>query len=147
MNNWILIAKRPDGDLETIKKVIQKNQWDFVSSKDTNRSVTPSYALELKKGDNVLFYLSTKDQNGNVLSPYPYPIFFAHAILDSKFKIGVYEWGSEKKYIRLKNIRFFEPIEVKEPRNNYKIGYGPAMIVPIYKKKQYENICKQAGID
>jgi len=85
INYWIIIARRYNQTLEDARRYIEKNEiWDFVSSNsDQNR--TPSYALELKEGNKVLFYLSKEDRDGKSLSPYPYPIFFAKATLKSEF--------------------------------------------------------------
>ncbi len=34
VNNWIFIAKRPGGDLRTIRGVIEGGIWDFVRLRD-----------------------------------------------------------------------------------------------------------------
>lgn len=135
VNNWIFIAKRPGGDLRTIRGVIEGGIWDFVSSKDSSIPVTPSYALRLRRNDNVLFYISDRDQNG-------YPIhrhkaFIAQATLNSDFEPEGFEHENEEdrtitnNFVRLRGVRFFDPdIEVQRPRD-FGIGFGPAMIVPI----------------
>ncbi|MGB8216986.1 MAG: hypothetical protein WCE94_06760 [Candidatus Methanoperedens sp.] len=86
VNYWIFVAKRPDGDYESIKEVIEGKEWDFVGSKKPFIRRTPPHALRLCKNDRVLFYLSDKDQSGKILNPlYPYKSFIAYAILDSAF--------------------------------------------------------------
>ena len=129
-NHWIFIAKEPDFDLEKAsKKILEEKMWDFVSS------TTPSYARQLEKGHEVLFYLSEKDQNGKRLSQYHYPVFFACAILDS-------ELDDIENSVKLKNMMLIEPpVKVIKPRDNFGIGRGPAIIVPI-EKVQFDNVCK-----
>lgn len=137
VNYWIIVAKRPGGDLETMREVIDSEIWDFVSSKDSETPITPSYARELRRNDKVLFYISDKDQKGNPL--YRYKAFIAHATLDSKFED---ELDEIKKFVRLRNINHFRPpVKVVGACKIYKICGGPKTIVPL-RKENYDKIVR-----
>lgn len=116
--DYILIARKPDFDLEIASDYIMQNKvWDFLSS------TTPSYARWLKPGDKVLFYMPEKYKNGKIINPdYTYPIFFASAVLDSEY---LEEYREFEKVVKLKDVSLIEPpIEVIHPKSNYQIGNG-----------------------
>lgn len=125
--DFIFIVKKPGFDLETATEYVLKNKvWDFLSS------TTPSYALRLRPGHRIRFYIPKKDQEGNMISPYS--SFFATAVLASKY---MKEWNGYENVVKLKDI---SPINPPEPVNNpidYQIGKGrdKAFIVP-YKKRR-----------
>lgn len=156
INYWIIISKRYNFDLNNNIKYIKDNElWDFVGS-NSDQSRTPSHALELKEDDKVLFYLARKDREGNPLSSYPYPIFFAKATLKSKFidisdkdKREKDKDGNEiNKFVRLKDIIIFKNRhQVIKPMDRYKIGAaGPTMLVRIENKELYDDVCRKSGV-
>jgi hypothetical protein len=146
-NYWIIIARRYKQTLEMASGYIAKEKiWDFVSSND-DESRTPSNALKLQENDKVLFYLSEKDRDGNRLSGYPYPIFFACATLGSGF-IDYDNDSGNKKFIKLNDIKLFlKPIEVKNPKKKYGIGATGPIMLALIDKERYESACKEAKVD
>lgn len=141
VNHWIIVAKRPDGYLKTIRRVIDSRVWDFVSSRDSSTPITPSYAHELCENDKVLFYISDKDQEGTLL--FSYKAFIAHAILASMFEYeGKINGERKEKFVRLRDINHFNPpIKINGVCKNFKICGGPKTIVPIMMEK-YDKVLK-----
>lgn len=136
VNYWIIVAKRPGGDLETIRGVIDDEVWDFVSSEDSTTPITPSYARELCENDKVLFYISDKDQEGNPL--YNYKAFIAYATLASNFQ-DEDELNKIEKFVWLRDVNHFRPpIKVIGACKIFKICGGPKTIVPLTKEKYDE---------
>lgn len=135
---WIIIARRNGQPLELACNQIDTEIWDFVGS-NSDESRTPSNALKLQKDDKVLFYISKEDRDGNPLSGYQYPIFFACATLASGFI-------KDGKFVSLKDVKHFKPpIPVIKPKDNYEIGArGPTMLVEI-KDYQYEKVVQTLG--
>lgn len=138
---WIIVAKRPDGDLETIREVINSGIWDFVSSKDSETPITPSYARMLCKNDKVVFYISDKDQEGNPLCSFK--AFIALATLNSEFEDeGEVNGEWKERFVRLRNINQLEPLRVNGACKIYEICGGPKTIVPLL-KENYDKIVKR----
>lgn len=133
---WIFIARRDEGNLKEIRRVIDTGIWDFVSREGDPK--TPQFHDELKAGDFVLFYLAVtypdrkKIEGGRSIIGWarlgsPYIVYGEYTGNDNpeRFFVFLLEHHKINKEI--------EPLE-------YGIGSHPGQMVVKISKKDYDNI-------
>lgn len=141
VNYWIFIARREEGDLHEMRRVIKNGVWDFVSKRrdpvtKNFKPRTPEYHAEFDIGDYVLFYLAATFPDGSLIKDGRSII--GRARLGSPF-VFKGKYGENKPVERF--VFLFEPSIFKLSRNieprKYGIGIKGRMVVPI-KKNVYE---------
>lgn len=137
-NYWIFIARRDEGNLEEMRRVIKGRVWDFVS-KDLAPK-TPQYHKEFSTGDFVLFYLADTYPNGKKIEGGRSII--GKARLGSPYLVyGKYIENNKIEetecfvFLLEPDTKFNEEIEPRE----YGIGYPGQMVVKI-SKNEYNSI-------
>lgn len=137
-NFWIFIARREEGNLQEMRKVIKGGVWDFVSRNLEPK--TPQYHKEFGTGDFVLFYLADTYPDGKKIEG-------GRSII-GKARLGspylVYgEYIENKEVEKTECFVFLLEPDTKlskeiEPRE-YGIGQPGQMVVKI-SKNEYNNI-------
>ena len=137
VNYWIFIARREEGDLHEMRRVIKNGMWDFVSRDGDPK--TPQYHKELNTGDFVLFYLAVNYPDGKKIEGgrsiigkarlgSPYIIYGEYVGNDELVECFVFLLEPDTKFNK----------EI-EPRK-YGIGGHPGQMVVKISKKDYDNI-------
>lgn len=138
VNYWIFIARREEGDLNEMRRVIEGRVWDFISRESKPKN--PQCYSEFKIGDFVLFYLAvtypdgTSIENGRSIigkarlgSPY--------LKYGKYFETDEYEEAECFVFLTEPDTKFYRSIEPKE----YGIGHPGQKVVKI-SKKEYDSI-------
>ncbi len=139
VNHWIFIARRKEGTLQEMRRVIKGGIWDFVSRELEPK--IPQHHKELNIGDFVLFYLaSTFPDNKPIKGGRS---IIGKARLGSPFLIYGEYIGSDEPvecfvFLLEPDTKFSKEIEPSE----YGIGRHPGQMVVNISKKEYDSIVR-----
>lgn len=137
VNYWIFIARRKEGDLQEMQRVIKNGVWDFISRDGDPKN--PQFHNEFKIGDFVLFYLAVTYPNGKKIEGGRSII--GRARLGSPYIIYKKNIGNddpEQCFVVLSEPDITINKEIKPL--DYEIGSHPGQMVVKILKKDYDNI-------